>query len=138
MGTVDFTSPRTLRVLGLQKLLFPFIFRGNVSILGPILFCGCINSMGFKNSVNCIQNFYWLLLTLYSLGLITHSSFWRIFWKKGSSWEWNFFAVYFFKMFWLRSLKWVSCRHACKIVKKIYNQKIVKNSMLRSLERGKT
>ena len=33
MGTVVFTSPRTLRVLGLQKLLFPFIFHGNVSLL---------------------------------------------------------------------------------------------------------
>ena len=32
MGTVVFTSPRTLRVLGLQKLLFPFIFHGNVSL----------------------------------------------------------------------------------------------------------
>ena len=33
MGTVVFTSPRTLRVLGLQKLLFPFIFRRNVPLL---------------------------------------------------------------------------------------------------------
>ena len=33
MGTVVFTSPRTLRVLGLQKLPFPFIFRGNVPLL---------------------------------------------------------------------------------------------------------
>ena len=33
MGTVVFTSPRTLRVLGQQKLLFPFIFHGNVSLL---------------------------------------------------------------------------------------------------------
>ena len=32
MGTVVFTSPRTFRVLGLQKLLIPFIFRGNVSL----------------------------------------------------------------------------------------------------------
>ena len=32
MGTVVFTSPRTLRVLGLQKLLFPFIFRRNVPL----------------------------------------------------------------------------------------------------------
>ena len=33
MGTVVFTSPRTLRVLGLQKLLFSFIFGGNASQL---------------------------------------------------------------------------------------------------------
>ena len=33
MNTVAFTSLRTLWVLGLQKLLFPFIFRGNVSQL---------------------------------------------------------------------------------------------------------
>ena len=30
MGTVVFTSPRTLWVLGLKKLPFPFIFHGNV------------------------------------------------------------------------------------------------------------
>ena len=52
MGTVVFTSPRTLRVLGLQKLLFPFIFRGNVPLpsknfhyhpnnLGSSRFCKC-------------------------------------------------------------------------------------------------
>ena len=33
MGKVVFTSPRTLRGLGLQKLLFPFIFRGNVPLI---------------------------------------------------------------------------------------------------------
>ena len=52
MGTVVFTSPRTLRVLGLQKLLFPFIFRGNVP-LSPYFSAGPENSGVTTNETQC-------------------------------------------------------------------------------------
>ena len=51
MGTVVFTSPRTLRVLGLQKLLFPFIFHGNVSLMSGS--CHIDKASNVKIGVDC-------------------------------------------------------------------------------------
>ena len=70
METVVFTCPRTLWVLGLQKLLFPFIFRGNVPLLIQILDSFPIDTIilyssaqGYRhvlflNSFSCLSTFF--------------------------------------------------------------------------------
>ena len=98
LGKVVFTSPQTLWVLGLQKLLFPFIFRGNVSLTSLNIFVKSFPHNGWRRttSYRTINTDSFSPRNFEDFHIQIH--FWWICKSKTSSLVWYWGMIYFWNL----------------------------------------